>query len=419
MDSTTVSTPQTSSVSYARILQQEHFPTKEQAIILDAISGFTIHDYTLAVAKLIEPKDIRYVSRISHSRICLYLSSKEVADKLTDNKTTVNIGTNSLEIRPLISKAKRIIVSNVCPIIPHSHIEDELTKFNIKPVSTITSIRAGINDPGFSHILSFRRQMYIQPEDVSKLPESLKITYDNTTYWIYFSTEKITCFLCKEEGHLARHCKNGESHLQQQRINCQDTENLNAYQKEGDQDRDAMFPMINPSECITTLNKGKELMPPPLRVKRPLSSSGSSILNPINKEVTQPLVHSNQGAQQTLKKIKKTAPPTSMEEVNEKLLPATDYIAKNGDKFPINYQELLQFLTESYYNPNVHEVALKHTKDISALEDMLTSIYPHIANRGLKSRFTKLRKKLHKFRTGDATAETSSEGVSSNEEMEF
>ena len=51
---------------------------------------------------------------------------------------------------------------------------------------TITFIRAGMSEPGHLHIMNFRRQVYINPEDVGKVPESINIEYDNTKYWIFF-----------------------------------------------------------------------------------------------------------------------------------------------------------------------------------------------------------------------------------------
>lgn len=75
----------TPTVSYAQIIQKISFPTKEQAIIIDSVDGVTIHDYTVAIGRLIGPNNIRFASRISQGRVCLYLSSKEIADKLTDD----------------------------------------------------------------------------------------------------------------------------------------------------------------------------------------------------------------------------------------------------------------------------------------------------------------------------------------------
>lgn len=186
----------TAKVSYAQITQQTTYPTKEQAIVLDAIDGITIKEYTIAIGNIIGP----------NGRVCIYCSNQEIVDKLINSHTKIKINSQILEIRPLISKTKRVILSNVCPIIPHSVIETKISEIKIKPASQITFIRAGINDPGYTHILSFRRQFYIQPEDVDKLPEHIQIIFDNTEYWIYISTDNITCFICKDVGHLAKHC---------------------------------------------------------------------------------------------------------------------------------------------------------------------------------------------------------------------
>lgn len=115
-----------SGISYAKAVQQVQYPTKEQAIIVDSVEGFSVQDYTLAVRTIVQPSNIRYVSRISHGRICLYLSTKELVEDLVEKRATVKIGTHNLTVRALVSKAKRIILSNVCPIIPSDAIAKEL-----------------------------------------------------------------------------------------------------------------------------------------------------------------------------------------------------------------------------------------------------------------------------------------------------
>ena len=211
-----ISYPQntTSKVSYANMVNQAHTPTKEHAIILDAVDGYTIQEYTIALGNIINSINIAYVSLISYGRICFYLSSKELVDQIVDEGTKIKTGESKLVLRPLIFKAKRMIIPNVCPIIPHSTILNELNKINIFPVSQLKSVRAGIKDPGYSHIFSFRKQMYVKTDDVMKIPSNMQINYYDTNYWNYFSNEKLTCFLFKEEGHLATFCKNVDSSTQ-------------------------------------------------------------------------------------------------------------------------------------------------------------------------------------------------------------
>ena len=100
----TLQVSQQSNASYATVTQQ---PTKEQAILLDSIEGITIQDYAVSIGNIIGPSNIKFISRISNGRICLYLSSKQVADNLVNKQTKINSRNHTLEIRPLISNLKR------------------------------------------------------------------------------------------------------------------------------------------------------------------------------------------------------------------------------------------------------------------------------------------------------------------------
>ncbi|KAI4472285.1 hypothetical protein M0802_016977 [Mischocyttarus mexicanus] len=198
--------PSQSSPSYAKVTGNISFPKKDQAVIIDVIDDSQLKVYVQAISKLIYPAHIRFISRIANNRICIYVTTKEIADELIDKHKAILVNGKSLPIRPLISRNKRIIFSNVCPIIPHNVLEEKLKEWKIKPMSAMTFLRAGLTDQGFSHILSFRRQIFITPEDIEKLPESFQITYEDTTYWIYVSSYNISCFLCKKEGHIAKNC---------------------------------------------------------------------------------------------------------------------------------------------------------------------------------------------------------------------
>lgn len=67
-------------------------------------------------------------------------------------------------------------------------------------------MKVGIPDPGFSHIMSFRRQLYVSPEGEKVLPESMQINYDDTNYWIYITNESMQRFLRNGMGHSAKYC---------------------------------------------------------------------------------------------------------------------------------------------------------------------------------------------------------------------
>ncbi|CAD6228488.1 GSCOCG00012050001-RA-CDS, partial [Cotesia congregata] len=140
------STKNQSSLNYARVAVNDNFPKKDQAIIIDVIEESQISEYARALARLIDPTLIRFMSRISNNRVCVYLANKQTADNLIDKFKEVKINGKTLPIRPLISRHKRIILSNVCPVIPHYILEEKLLELNVTPMSPITFLRLGIPD---------------------------------------------------------------------------------------------------------------------------------------------------------------------------------------------------------------------------------------------------------------------------------
>lgn len=114
-----------------------------------------------------------------------------------------------VEIRRYINPAQRLVISNVCPSISNSVIETALIENGIKIVSPITFLRAGLDREEYRHVLSFRRQVFIAPEEENPtpIPNSLVISDEDTNYRIFLSVD-ITCFLCKQKGHEANKCPN-------------------------------------------------------------------------------------------------------------------------------------------------------------------------------------------------------------------
>ncbi|XP_044582995.1 uncharacterized protein LOC123264014 [Cotesia glomerata] len=177
-------------VNYANITTKDSFPKREQAIIVESLDN-------------------------NFSEPHLYLSRDHSISRGTSGKKSIlTINNQQLPIRSLIVKNKRIVLSNVCPTIPHYIIEQELKNIGIEPQSTITYLRTGTANPKYTHILSFRRQVYVSPTDEKKLPDKLQINYEDINYWIYPTCDSFKCFLCKEDGHLARNCPTNNQNSQ-------------------------------------------------------------------------------------------------------------------------------------------------------------------------------------------------------------
>lgn len=93
-------------------------------------------------------------------------------------------------------------MSNVCPSIPNLAILDALKMLDMNPISKINHLKPGVDLEGYEHIMSFRCQMFINYEDMPKLPSSLIIDLNNNQFRIFFTDDTLTCFFCKFIGHL-------------------------------------------------------------------------------------------------------------------------------------------------------------------------------------------------------------------------
>uniref|UniRef100_A0A6V7L8A7 CCHC-type domain-containing protein n=1 Tax=Bracon brevicornis TaxID=1563983 RepID=A0A6V7L8A7_9HYME len=70
-----------------------------------------------------------------------------------------------------------------------------------------------MTEPGYEHILSMRRIVYILTDDVKKIPSKMEINFEGSRKMMFISEGQLKCFLCHEEGHRAKDCENSDSHL--------------------------------------------------------------------------------------------------------------------------------------------------------------------------------------------------------------
>ncbi|KAJ8684094.1 hypothetical protein QAD02_019886 [Eretmocerus hayati] len=80
--------------------------------------------------------------------------------------------------------------------------------------------------------------------------------------------------------------------------------------------------------------------------------------------------------------------------VVEKLEPAKQFIEKDREKYPLDYDQLSTFMSEAFVKSDVVASALTFTDDTDSLMDMLTDIYDKISDKVMKTRVTKLRNQL-------------------------
>lgn len=174
--------------TFAKTTLNINSPKKDQVIIFEYINKVPQIEYIIAISKIIPPKNIKYVSRISNNRFSVCFNDKNTVDLLINNHPVIKLNDHALiKIRRLVNPAKRIIISNLSPAISNDNITAQLQNHKIQLLSPITHINAGFNIKELAHILSFRRQFHINHEDFHKLPNSLLITAENTPHRIFFS----------------------------------------------------------------------------------------------------------------------------------------------------------------------------------------------------------------------------------------
>lgn len=178
-----------------------------QAIILPIIEGIKQIDYVIVIDKLIGPANIISASLISNDRFCIFLASHTFADNIVRLHQNILINEHTVSIRKLINPSKRIILSNVNPSIPHNTISTALNELGIRTTSNITFLKAGFNINELAHITSFRRQVYINPEDYYKLLPSLVTSHNNTNFRIFLTDDTVTCLYANKMDTCHHHVK--------------------------------------------------------------------------------------------------------------------------------------------------------------------------------------------------------------------
>lgn len=412
--STTVTQTESSQNSNTRSSESTMFPKKDLAIIMNTAGDLKLIDYVLAIGNIIDPKNISFASRISNNRICIYVKTINLVDLIIQNHSNLTINGHDISVRRLITPARRLIISNVCPSIPNSLIENTIKNIGLRLVSSITLLRAGLPGSGVNHILSFRRQVYVQPDENIQLPSSLVIKHEETNYRIYFTYDNMTCFVCKQAGHVARDCPNATPITPAHQLSVQEnlSQQCTTAQNNIPQEPITVLDNISQEPSSDQTNPSSTLVPMDLTVNQsikrtaPSTTSASDIsrstedfsldsfLKPQPVAQLKPQTKENEMPRQR-KKLKKSQSRENLQGVEEMMLPIKKIMESQPSSFVLNFQQLVDYFENIHGSPDVIGITQLYSSDLNGVLDTLTKIYPYLEHRTLKARCTRVKKKLY------------------------
>lgn len=366
------------------------FPKKEEAILIDVNEELRLNDYVSTVGKIVGPKNIFAASRISNNRVCIYLTDVKLVDMITERFPILKIGQFELNLRRLVSPAKRIILSNVPCHIPHSVLEPIVANFGFKLASQMSFLRAGRLDEEYSHVVSFRRQIYIHPNKSIELPSSVLVKFEETNYRIFLSFDQLICFSCKLPGHIADQCPQRIENTHEDN----DVESILSDHSELENNVDNSCHQ-KPANIAQEPTSHKRTAPSSISQSTQDNLSQSELQDEDSTEIDQvELIGPKSQETSKTKRLKKSDSVESLSPLDEQLSPIKDMLEKNPKHYILNFAQLTDFLENVHGSPDPLSTSKNYTDDTEELLSMLENIYSLLNGRSIKTRITRLGKRI-------------------------
>lgn len=415
-----INTSTQNSRHYSQALQSQTPFKREQAIILNVDENLIQDDYLEAIGNIVGPLNVKAISKMSNNRMCLFLSSVQHVENLVNTHETIKIKGRNIGIRRLITPAKRLILSNVCPTIPHSLLENLIKSLGYKTASPMSFLRVGTSNPLYNHVISFRRQIYVIPDEKIELPSSKLITHEDVSYRIFLTFDVLKCFLCSSSGHIASQCpqqasqSNPPSNNESMNENPTTENTITNTNMEVEAAKDSSI--TKPSNTVTNepadSNDNTNLIslddPNPdhnttnTGYKRQASSITSTEIEQ-EAETSQTNKQTEQSFIKPKNKTKKIKKSKSQEELNVStlLMPAKKFIEEKSPPFILNFNQLVHLFENLPGTEDKMSFIKSYSNDLEPLITMLYEIHPHLGG-NMKTRITKLQKKIKGYLlTGD------------------
>lgn len=364
--------------SFAEKTNDEKCYTREQAIIMPCVDDLTRNDYMYAIGKLVNPANVMCASRVSKNRMCIHLINVDLVKNFTSEHSFIEIKGKKVYVRPLVSPYKRIIFSNVSPSIPNRYLEKILDTLGVNRNSVVSRMKVNVREPGYEHIESHRRQVFVKEEDISKIPDAINLKHNDIEYFIYIGPDVLKCFKCNKTGHKAENCLVPDKDL---RIPLSPNNNAALYNES----------VSNQNTAAISLNVNKETSV----FKRPLPSSNSSRTDS-NISSTIPSFDNKKATKLTpviKKKKTKLTFEEKMAEIDKAFEPCKD-VFTDENKPPCRFEEFVQYYKNTYGNNKALSEIMKISSNKQEIINLIDLIHPILKVPSVKTKLTKIKNKI-------------------------
>lgn len=174
------------------------------AITLDHVRNAKQIEYLEEIDKIVNAENIVSIGKSADQRYVVFFTSSKYADMVIQNGIVVN--NTAVSALPYTVRPTRVLVSNITPNMPDKVILDFLRSYG-RVTSALRPVPINYEkQTRFSHILSARREVFVQIDKDKEIPDRIRIIHENNPIIIQFETD-VTCFRCKKLGHVASQCE--------------------------------------------------------------------------------------------------------------------------------------------------------------------------------------------------------------------
>lgn len=402
----------TETINYATALKNKKqpeitIPNMDQAIVLTTANEIWTEEYVYAVGDIIKPSNVIGAHKMSFDRMCIYLKSKDLANKFVEENPVIKIQNHDIQVRHLVKPAKRLIVSNVAIIIPHSIIISKLEELGFKMASPMKYLRAPLKNPEYAHVVCDRRQVYVEPTD-EEIPETECIHFGENTYRIFISDTSLICNNCKKNGHKTEKCKSNQTKPNEQETQTQymniPEEKTQAQEQNQMNKTTEYLENQNGNNLKNTKNDELENKHEEKQMETendsPYSpsqkrSAPSSSIESINEEKIIIETSQKKGKFGRARSLSPKNTENWIDEQMKNLKPEFD-----SNHFVLSFDLFKKFVEDTQKSDDVLAVARDYTDNIDDLLSMMNQLYTR-ANKTVKTKITLIIKKIDKLLEGE------------------